>query len=228
MRETGKQLWSQRYNDFLSDTVYQRYATASGRLIRRRAMSSWGTGNSRRVRRMEIARQHSMMEEFGRLTFPNSRTASPLIDGDLVIARAASRRTGVPGSGGGSLLRVRQSKKTGEPFVWASSPGGQPGQFLFIRFSGWFKGKRVFSTALDDAAWPASMRAPAIPLWRVQPTNPASTPPFSSTTTTRSSPRFTARPRAMPDGRDENARSRCCRRTCRRRPGRGRTWDVEL
>ena len=27
--ETGKQLWSQRYNDFLSDTIYNRYATSS-------------------------------------------------------------------------------------------------------------------------------------------------------------------------------------------------------
>ena len=27
--ETGKLLWSKRYNDFLSDTIYLRYATAS-------------------------------------------------------------------------------------------------------------------------------------------------------------------------------------------------------
>src|SRR4051812_10281824 len=27
--ETGKQLWQRLYNDFLSDTIYQRYATSS-------------------------------------------------------------------------------------------------------------------------------------------------------------------------------------------------------
>jgi len=34
------------------------------------------------------------MEEFGRLTFPNSRTASPVIDQDLVITRGITANWG--------------------------------------------------------------------------------------------------------------------------------------
>ena len=44
--------------------------------------------------------QHSMMEEFGRLTFPNSRTASPVIDGDLVITRGITANWGAQGPAG--------------------------------------------------------------------------------------------------------------------------------
>src|SRR5467141_4241892 len=77
--ETGKKLWEQRYNDFLSDTIYLRYATSSPTVDDE-------TGNVYVQGTQGILAaftadgkplwHHSLMEEFGRLTFPNSRTAS--------------------------------------------------------------------------------------------------------------------------------------------------------
>src|SRR5437763_17220751 len=42
----------------------------------------------------KVLMKHSLMEEFGRLTFPNSRTASPVIDQDLVITRGITANWG--------------------------------------------------------------------------------------------------------------------------------------
>src|SRR4051812_23703747 len=88
--ETGKKLWQRLYNDFLSDTVYQRYATSS-------AAVDPDTGDVFMQGTQGILAgfdadgkllwSHSLMEEFGRLTFPNSRTASPIVDQDLVVTR---------------------------------------------------------------------------------------------------------------------------------------------
>ena len=55
--------------------------------------------------------QHSLMEEYGRLTFPNSRTASPVIDQDLVITRGITANWGAQRPGRGSLLRLRQKDR---------------------------------------------------------------------------------------------------------------------
>ncbi len=62
--------------------------------------------------------RHSLMEEFGRLTFPNSRTASPLIDGDLVITRGITANWGAQGPASDRLYAF--DKKTGE-IVWSET-----------------------------------------------------------------------------------------------------------
>src|SRR3569832_2349104 len=90
--ETGQKIWEKRYNDFLSDTIYLRYATSSPAVDPE-------TGNVYMQGTQEILAgftpegkllwQHSMMESYGRLTFPNSHTASPVIDKDLVITRGS-------------------------------------------------------------------------------------------------------------------------------------------
>ena len=94
------------------------------------------------------------MEEYGRLTFPNGRTASPLIDADLVMTRGITANWGTQGPGADRFYAF--DKKTGEP-VWASSPGGAAeGQLLFAsaawlvsrparllcRHGGWERGVR--------------------------------------------------------------------------------------
>ncbi len=63
------------------------------------------------------------MEEYGRLTFPNSRTASPVIDQDLVITRGITANWGKDGPGADRFYAF--DKKTGE-LVWSSSPGDRP------------------------------------------------------------------------------------------------------
>jgi len=67
--------------------------------------------------------KHSLMETLGRLTFPNGRTASPIVDGDLVITRGIMANWGAQGPAGDRFYAF--DKKTGE-LVWSSSPGDRP------------------------------------------------------------------------------------------------------
>ncbi len=166
--ETGKQLWQRVYNDYLSDTIYLRYGTASPAIDPE-------SGNVFMQGTQGILAafapdgrpiwQHSLMEEFGRLTFPNSRTASPAIDGDLVITRGITANWGTQGPGADRFYAF--DKKSGE-LVWASSPGAQPkdNSFSHPQF-GWYKGRRVFFAALGDGSVACVNARTGDPIWRV-------------------------------------------------------------
>lgn len=166
--ETGKLLWSQRYNDYLSDAIYLRYSTSS-------PVIDPDTGNvfmqgSQGVLagftpEGKMLWRHSLMELFGRLTFPNSRTASPLVDGDLVITRGITANWGAHGPGGDRFYAF--DKKTGE-LVWSSSPGGQPRDNSFSHpYLAWLEGKRVFFSALGDGSVVCVNARTGDPIWRV-------------------------------------------------------------
>ncbi|MGI8964634.1 MAG: PQQ-binding-like beta-propeller repeat protein, partial [Limisphaerales bacterium] len=116
--ETGKKIWQKTYNDFLSDTIYLRYATSSP-TIDSETGNVYMQGTQGILAAFtadgKLLWQHSLMEEFGRLTFPNSRTASPAIDGDLVITRGITANWGANGPAGDRFYAF--DKKTGE-LVW--------------------------------------------------------------------------------------------------------------
>ena len=109
--ETGKLLWEKRYNDFLSDTIYLRYATSSP-AVDPETGNVYMQGTQGILAALTAAGkllwQHSMMEKFGRLTFPNSRTASPIIDGNLVITRGITANWGKDGPAGMARNQVTQ------------------------------------------------------------------------------------------------------------------------
>ena len=166
--ETGKLLWGRRYNDFLSDTVYLRYATASP-AIDSETGNIYLQGTQGILAAFDpdgkLIWQHSLMEEFGRLTFPNSRTASPLIDGDLVITRGITANWGAQGPASDRFYAF--DKRTGE-LVWSSTPGDRPKDNSYSHpYLGWFKGKRVFFTALGDGSVACVNARTGEPLWRV-------------------------------------------------------------
>jgi outer membrane protein assembly factor BamB len=166
--ETGQKLWQQLYNDYLSDTVYLRYATASPAI-------DGETGNvyiqgtqgilAAFTAEGQLIWKHSLMEEFGRLTFPNSRTASPAIDGDLVITRGITANWGTHGPAGDRFYAF--DKKTGA-LVWSSSPGAPPkdNSFSHPQF-GWYHGKRVFFAAIGDGSVVCVNARTGDPIWRV-------------------------------------------------------------
>lgn len=123
---TGKKIWEHRWADFLSDIVYYRFAITSPCVDPETGdvtcLSTAGllTCFSRDGRMLW---QRSMMEEYGRLTFPNGRTVAPVIDGDLCIIHVAT-------SGWGPHAPARDrffafNKKTGTN-VWSCTPGGPP------------------------------------------------------------------------------------------------------
>lgn len=166
--ETGKKLWDRLYNDYLSDTIYLRYATASPAIDPETAnVYMQGTQGILAAFASDGRPlwQHSLMEEFGRLTFPNSRTASPAIDGDLVITRGITANWGTQGPAADRFYAF--DKKTGE-LVWVSSPGAQPkdNSFSHPQF-GWHRGRRVFFAALGDGSVACVDARTGESLWRV-------------------------------------------------------------
>jgi outer membrane protein assembly factor BamB len=166
--ETGKKLWQQVYNDFLSDTIYLRYATASP-AIDPETGNIYMQGTQGLLVALtpegKVLWRRSLMEEFGRLTFPNSRTATPVIDGDLVITRGITANWGAQGPAADRFYAFE--KKTGK-LVWSSSPGGPPKDNSFSHpHLSWYKGLRVFFAAAGDGSVVCVNARTGDPLWRV-------------------------------------------------------------
>jgi outer membrane protein assembly factor BamB len=192
--ETGAKLWERRYNDFLSDTIYLRYATSSpgidpetGNVYMQGTQGLLGAFTPEG----KPLWLHSMMERFGRLTFPNSRTASPVVDGDLVITRGITANWGANGAAGDRFYAF--DKKSGE-LVWSSSPGERPMDNSFSTpYFTWLKGKRVLISASGDGSVVCVNARTGDPLWRVPLAKAGiNSTALVSTITTRSSS-FTAR-----------------------------------
>lgn len=166
--EKGTRLWERRYNDFLSDTIYLRYSTSSptvdpetGNVYMQGTQGLLGafTADGQPIW------MHSMMEKNGRLTFPNSRTASPLVDRDLVITRGITANWGAQGAAGDRFYAF--DKKTGD-LVWASSPGDRPRDNSFAQgYLTWLKGKRVLISAAGDGSVVCLNARTGDALWRV-------------------------------------------------------------
>ncbi|MEO0474916.1 MAG: PQQ-binding-like beta-propeller repeat protein [Planctomycetota bacterium] len=124
--ETGQEIWSRAYADFISDIVYNRYTiggptvdpetgnifihTSPGLLIAldRDGNELW---------------EVSLMEQYGRLTFPNGRTGVVTIDGDLAIVNIISSFWGAEGPARNRFYAF--NKNTGE-LIWSSTPGVGP------------------------------------------------------------------------------------------------------
>ncbi len=150
--ETGAQIWVHRFNDFLSDTIYLRYATSSP-CIDGESGNVYVSGTQGLFscfdRDGKLLWQHSLMEELGRLTFPNSRTASPRIDHELVITRCVTSNWGANGAAGDRFYAF--DKVTGE-LVWSSSPGERPQDNTFSQpFFTWIDGCRALISAGGDS-----------------------------------------------------------------------------
>ena len=166
--ETGKKLWQHLYNDFLSDTIYKRYATSSAAVDPETGdvfmqgtqgiLAGFDAGG-------KLLWQRSLMEEYGRLTFPNSRTASPVIDKDLVITRGITANWGAQGPAGDRFYAF--DKKTGE-LVWASTPGDRPKDNSYSHpYMDWLGGRRVLYSATGDGSVVCVNARTGEPIWRV-------------------------------------------------------------
>jgi len=124
--ETGKILWEKRFNDFMSDIIYNRYSIGSPTVDPE-------TGNVYLLTSPglllgftpagEKIWEHSMMESFGRLTFPNGRTGAPAIEGDLVIVQAITANWGAEGP---ARNRFYAFDKSSGDIIWSSTPGETP------------------------------------------------------------------------------------------------------
>lgn len=124
--KSGKKLWEYRSRDFLSDNVYNRYGIGS-------PCVDPETGNVYVMITSGLALafdrdgnklwEHSMLEEFWRLTFPNGRTGGPVVDGDFVIFRGITANWGPSGPPSDRFYGF--DKRTGE-LAWWSAPDIKP------------------------------------------------------------------------------------------------------
>ena len=168
--DSGKKIWEQRFNDFLSDTIYDRYSIGSpvidgetGNVYLLTTAGEFVAFTSDGERLWE----HSMMEDYGRLTFPNGRVGSPVIDGDLIIVRGITSNWGVQGQAADRFYAF--DKKTGE-VVWASTPGTIPPKDASFStpILAWENGRRVFYCGTGDGSLVCVNARTGDPIWRYQ------------------------------------------------------------
>jgi outer membrane protein assembly factor BamB len=164
--ETGKKLWQHLSNDFISDIIYERYASSSPTIDPETGnvyvQGTQGTISGFTADGKPLW-QVPMMEKFGRLTFPNGRTTSPVVDKDLVITRGITANWGAHGPAGDRLYAF--DKTTGEP-VWAAWSGLRPMDSCFARpFLTFLNGKRVFITTTGDGSVFCGNARTGEPLW---------------------------------------------------------------
>jgi outer membrane protein assembly factor BamB len=124
--KTGEKLWEHRFRDFLSDTTYNRYAIGAPVVDAETGNvyleSTWGVVMAF-SRDGKLLWEHSMVEEFGRLTFPNGRTGALVIDGPLVITDGITANWGADGPARNRFYAF--DKRTGE-LAWFSTPDVAP------------------------------------------------------------------------------------------------------
>jgi outer membrane protein assembly factor BamB len=165
--DTGKMEWKQLFNDFLSDVIYLRYANSSpsidpetGNVYIQNSSGIFAAFTADG----KLLWKHSMMEEYGRMTFPNNRTASPLIDKDLVITRGITAAWGSFGPPGDRFYAF--DKKTGD-LVWETAPGSLPQDNTFSHpWLSTVNGKRVIFAANGDSSLVCFNARTGEPLYR--------------------------------------------------------------
>src|SRR5436190_10400472 len=167
--ETGKPLWQELFSDFLSDIIYKRYATSSP-AVDPETGNVYMQGTQGILAAFtadgKLLWKHSMMELYGRLTFPNSRTASPVIDGDLVITRGITSNWGAQGPAGDRFYAF--DKNTGD-LIWSSSTGARPTDNSFsLPYLTFIDGRRVFIASTGDGAVYCANARTGEPLWRAE------------------------------------------------------------
>ncbi|MEM7698002.1 MAG: PQQ-binding-like beta-propeller repeat protein [Verrucomicrobiota bacterium] len=146
--ETGEVIWERSTNDFISDTIYNRYSIGAVAVDPETenviVATTYGLVNCYDKDGNDVW-SHSMMERFGRLTFPNGRAGAPVIDGDIVVIRGVTSFWGAQGPARDRFFGF--DKNTGE-LLWSSTPGVGPPFLKDSSFSNpYFEtrdGKRVF------------------------------------------------------------------------------------
>lgn len=124
--DTGKLLWEHRWNIFLSDVPSHRIAWGSPAVDAASGIIYTFGGNGTLLAISPEGKRlwmRSLKEDYSLFTTHGGRTATPIIDGDLVIVNAIASTWGAMANRSHRLMAF--DKKTGET-VWVSTPGGRP------------------------------------------------------------------------------------------------------
>lgn len=166
---TGQRVWEHRFTEFLTDIIYNRFAISSPTVDPQTGnvycMTSAGL-LSGLTADGQMLWQHSMMDEYGRLTFPNGRTGAPVIDGDLVIIHTPTSAWGAHSPARDRFYAF--DKVTGES-IWSSTPGGAPNDASFsFPVITWENGQRVLYAGLAGGNMVCVNVLTGQPIWQFQ------------------------------------------------------------
>lgn len=170
--KTGKVIWERETQEFMSDTAYSRYSIgapavdpATGNIF---LANTYGQAICYSPDG-DIVWEHSLVERFGRLTFPNGRAGSPVIDGDIVIIRGVTSYWGADGPARDRFFGF--DKNTGE-LLWSSTPGVGPPYLKDSSFStpllATLDGRRVFYAGTGCGNIVCVNVGDGTPIWRWQ------------------------------------------------------------
>jgi outer membrane protein assembly factor BamB len=147
---SGKVLWEHRFNVFFTDIV-------SNRLGWSNLAADPETGNiyAHGVQGLffcfdkdgKVLWQHSLTEEYGRVSGYGGRVNSPTVDGDLVIIGMVNSSWGDQARGGDRYLAM--DKRTGVP-VWWSDSFGVGGTYYSTPVIAVINGERLLITGCSD------------------------------------------------------------------------------
>ena len=165
--ESGEVLWEIEFPDFLSDIIYNRYSIGSPVVDPETNLIFAMTSPGLLVAvdpEGEIQWERSLMEEFGRLSFPNGRTGAPIIEGDLVIVHGIISNWGAQGPARDRFFAF--DKTTGD-LVWSSTPGTRPIDSSFSTpIVESRDGSRIFYAGLGGGNIVAVNARTGEPIWR--------------------------------------------------------------
>jgi outer membrane protein assembly factor BamB len=163
---TGKTLWEYKFNIFQSDVPPHRVGWASPAVdVETGNVYALGVGASvvALSRDGKLVWDRSLGEEFAAFTTHGGRTASPLVDGDLVIVSAAVSNWGTMGNRGHRFIAL--DKRTGE-IVYVSTPGGRPYDTNYSApVIATINGTRLFITGSGDGGVHAFMPQTGQKVW---------------------------------------------------------------
>jgi outer membrane protein assembly factor BamB len=123
----GSIVWRDAFPDFLTDVVYSRYAISSPTIDPETGNVYCQIHAGRLVAYTRAGKklwEHSLMEEYGKLTFPNGRTGAPLVVDDKVIVHVVNANWGTLARASDRFFAF--DKKTGECIWGNATPGDTP------------------------------------------------------------------------------------------------------
>src|SRR5690242_168234 len=164
--DTGKLLWEYKFNIYQSDVPAHRVGWASPAAdLETGNVYAFGVNGTllALTRDGKLIWERSLDEEFDLFTTHGGRTTSPVVDGDLVIVKAASSTWGTQANR--SIRLMAFDKRTGET-MWVSTPGGRPfdtdySQPIVTRING----TRLLIAGLGDGGVHAVKISTGEPVW---------------------------------------------------------------
>ena len=167
--DTGELLWERRINLYMSDVPPHRVGWASpvadpvtGHVFVYTVVGSVLSFSSDG----ELLWERSLSEDFGLITTHGGRTASPVIEGDLLIVSGLSSGWGEQARGG---QRFFAFDKTTGATQWVSSPGGRPYDTTYAPpYATEVDGVRLLITGGGDGAMHALKPQTGESVWRFE------------------------------------------------------------